>query len=142
MVCNSESILESEFGLTSVTKGPALTSLASALQSAASSMTTRHDLQSAYSVLATAAPNSVIQSISASGFQHIYTTAPPAWFTKLPGDVQTQFLSGQSVLDAVATSVLKVSSTATSNPGVPTATQQLAVAGAAVVGILGVVALL
>ena len=143
----SESVLENQFHLTSVATGATLTSLANALQSAASSISTRSDVISANSVAATAIPTSVIQSISESGFPHIVTTAQPAWFSKLPNDVKSNYLSQESVLGSIATHVLKITATTgitgtTSNPGVPRATGEVVIAGAVAAGVLGVMAML
>ena len=138
-----EQALESQYGLTSVTTGKTLTSLYSALVSADSSMNTRSDDMSAFSVLATAVPASVVSSISRSGIAYITPTAPPDWFSKdLPKDVQSVLLSRQSVLRSVETKILKIKSTGTSTGGVSRATGEVALGGLVAGAVVGVIAAL
>ncbi|KAL1845679.1 hypothetical protein Plec18167_009165 [Paecilomyces lecythidis] len=126
----------SSVGVTGVSDGKTATKLASALSSAYSSIGTRSDYESAMSVLETAVP-----TITKSGYlQHIYTTDPPKWFTGLPKDVKSEILSGQSVIEHVITSVLKIKTSKGNAAAQPTA--QVMAGGAVMAGALGVVALL
>ena len=75
---------------------------------------------------------------------HIDTATPPAWFTPLPSDVQSNLVSQQSVMEDVVTSVLKISSTstATSSGGAAQQTVAVAAGGAVMAGMVGVLAML
>ncbi|GAD92103.1 hypothetical protein PVAR5_0689, partial [Paecilomyces variotii No. 5] len=93
----------SSVGVTDVPNGKTATKLASALKSVYSSIRTRSDWESAMSVLHTAAP-----TLTSEYVPSVDTTDPPKWFTGLPKEVKSEILSGQSVIDHVYTSVLKI----------------------------------
>ena len=106
-------------------------------------MNTRSDDMSAFSVFSTAAPASVVASISQNGIAYITPTAPPEWFSKdLPKDVQSLLLSRQSVLRSVETKVLKIKSTGTSTGGVSRATGEVALGGLVAGAVVGLMAAL
>ncbi|BDD64071.1 hypothetical protein MPDQ_005955 [Monascus purpureus] len=127
----------SEIGITGVTNGPTATKLAHALQSVYSSWEDDKSVKSAYSVMQTAVPDKVWHSIASSGIRDFTTTNPPSWFTGLPKDVKKEVSRELSILESVETSVLKIKTNAAPEP-----TPAIALGGAAVAGVLGVVAVL
>ena len=133
----SESALEETFHITSATTGPTLTKLANEMQSAFSSLNSRKDVQSMFSVLSTKVPHSVLTSAETDGWPYVTSTKQPSWFTPLPGDVKSIYQGWQGVLRGVETSVLHI----TTN-GAPQPTGVVAVGGMAAAGVMGVVAML
>lgn len=85
----------------------------------------------------TAVPDKVWHSIASSGIRDFTTTNPPSWFTGLPKDVKKEVSRELSILESVETSVLKIKTNAAPEP-----TPAIALGGAAVAGVLGVVAVL
>ncbi|OKL61197.1 hypothetical protein UA08_03155 [Talaromyces atroroseus] len=138
-ITNAEKYLSS-VGITDTgITGTQATSLAYALESAYSSIETRSQYTSAWSVMATAISSDTFESLASSGYKHIVTTAEPAWFTGLPDSVKSELLLEQSQLDSVEMSVLS-KSTSTSKGDAPQNT--LAAGGFFAAGLLGVAALL
>jgi hypothetical protein len=85
-------------------------------------------------------PTKVWESITEHQFvKHIDTTAPPSWFTGLPKNVKNEILSGQTAIEDVYTSVLKIK-TSKAQAAQPTA--HVMAGGAVLAGALGVVAML
>ncbi|KAL9107453.1 MAG: hypothetical protein Q9227_007650 [Pyrenula ochraceoflavens] len=126
---------------------PTATSLASALLAAQSSLATSGPVKSAASFLAAHLPSAQLDSLTANGFPHITTSAPPDWFTGLPSDVKSELLKEQSVIDGVVTSVLKLhtgsgSGNVANARATPPARREVVGAGVGLVGVLGVMALL
>ena len=97
-------------------------------------MNTEAAVKSAAHVLATQLPQSVLSSLILSGYPHITTTAPPAWFTGLPKKVKQNLVSQQSVLESVQASVLKITSAPAPEGARPTGFMAAAGAMGAVVG--------
>ena len=104
-------------------------------------MKTRSDDISAWSVFQTAAPSAVAESVLSSGYDAISTSDPPSWFTGLPKNVKSMILSEQSVRRSIATSVLKIKETSSSDNLAPRPTAEM-VMGAIAAGAVGVAALL
>jgi hypothetical protein len=128
-------VLEDQFRLTSVTKGPALTKLANELQSAAASMWRRKDVNSAMSVFRKKVPKHV-WSRPNRGLEYppVTKTHQPAWFTPLPQKVKNVYFSMQNVMTEVKASVLGIKANAAPEP---TATGAAVAGGLAAVGLVG-----
>jgi len=135
-ITNAEAYLTSH-GITGQISATQATSLAYALESAYSSIGTRSQYSSAWSVMATAVPADTFESIAVSGIPYITTTAEPSWFSALPDSVKSELLLEQSQLGSVENSIL---STGTSKAVAPQNT--LAVGGVLAAGLVGVAALL
>ncbi|GAM38415.1 hypothetical protein TCE0_033f09116 [Talaromyces pinophilus] len=128
------------YGITSGISGAQATSLASAILSLNEEQMTQSAYISAWSVIATAVPTSVWNSIQSSGYNFQLdssTTVEPSWYSSLPDSVKKELLAEESQLLSVEDKYL---ATATSSG--MAAQQTLAVGGVLAAGILGVAALL
>jgi hypothetical protein len=128
------------YGITSGVSGAQATSLASALLSLNEEQITQSAYISAWSVIATAVPTSVLDSIDASGFRFQLdssTTVEPSWYSSLPDSVKKELVAEESQVKSVEDKYLAT----TSSSGMA-AQQTLAIGGVLAAGVLGVAALL
>ncbi|RAO71445.1 uncharacterized protein BHQ10_007457 [Talaromyces amestolkiae] len=128
------------FGITSGISGAQATSLASALLSLKEQQTTQSAYISAWSVIQTAVPTGVWNSLESSGFRYQLdssTTVEPSWYSSLPDSVKKELVAEESQLQSVEEKYL-----ATTTSSGMAAQQTLAAGGVLAAGILGVAALL
>lgn len=95
---------------------------------------------SAWSVIATAVPTDVWNSIDSSGWRFQLgpsTTAEPSWYSDLPDSAKKELLAEESKVASIEDKYLAT----TASSGMA-AKQTLAVGGALAAGVLGVAALL
>lgn len=120
--------------------GATATTLANTLKSVYTSIHTRTEYLSAWSVIQTAIPTDVYKSIQNQGYTYIETTAPPSWYTGLPESVQEEIIDEQDAVRSAADKVLEI--TRTSSGGATQQTAPLVAGGMAAAGLLGAVAML
>lgn len=129
----------SSVGYTDVT-GATATSLANTLKSVYTSIHTRTEYLSAWSVIQTAIPTDVYKSLEDKGYDYIETTAPPSWYTGLPDSVKDELMEEQDALQSAADEVLEI--TRTSTGGATQQTAPIVAGGMAAAGFLGAIAML
>lgn len=111
------------------------------MKSVYTSIHTRTEYLSAWSVIHTAVPSNVAESLEAHGYTYFATTAEPAWFTGLPKSVRKELMKEQDAVESVVTKVLKITKTSTGGAMQQTAAPVMA-GGVAAAGFLGAVAML